>query len=108
MNNFKNFLEYTYPKMFSTDFIFRQQENIVDNQKCQAGFRPLCNKILLWIFFIRSENVLKTTHYKKLAPNALQFTYQNLKSCKPHEKQKDENARFVDEKLKTKSLMFFV
>ena len=35
-----------YPKMFSTDFIFRQQENLVDNQKCQAGFRPLCNKIL--------------------------------------------------------------
>ena len=35
-----------YPKMFSTDFIFRQQENLVDNQKCQAGFRPLFNKIL--------------------------------------------------------------
>ena len=35
-----------YPKMFSTDFIFKQQENFVDNQKCQAGFRPLCNKIL--------------------------------------------------------------
>ena len=32
--------------MFSTDFIFRQQENLVDNQKCQAGFRPQCNKIL--------------------------------------------------------------
>ena len=32
--------------MFSTDFIFRQQENFVDNQKCQAEFRPLCNKIL--------------------------------------------------------------
>ena len=31
--------------MFSTDFIFKQQENLVDNQKCQAGFRPLCNKI---------------------------------------------------------------
>ena len=32
--------------MFSTDFIFRQQDNLVDNQKCQAGFRPLCNKML--------------------------------------------------------------
>ena len=31
--------------MFSTDFIFRQQENLLDNQKSQAGFRPLCNKI---------------------------------------------------------------
>jgi hypothetical protein len=37
-----------YPKMFSTDFIFRKQENLVDNQKCQAGFRSLCNKILLF------------------------------------------------------------
>jgi hypothetical protein len=36
--------------MFSTDFIFRQQENLVDNQKCQAGFRLLCNKILLLHF----------------------------------------------------------
>jgi hypothetical protein len=36
--------------MFSTDFIFRQQENLVDNQKCWAGFRPLCNKILLLHF----------------------------------------------------------
>ena len=34
------------PKMFLADFIFRQQENQVDNQKCQAGFRPLCNKVL--------------------------------------------------------------
>ena len=33
--------------MFSTDFIFRQQENLVDNQKCQAGFRSLCNNILI-------------------------------------------------------------
>ena len=31
--------------MFSTEFIFRQQENLVDNQKFQAGFRPLSNKI---------------------------------------------------------------
>ena len=35
-----------YPKIFSIDFILRQQENLVDNQKCQAGFRPLGNKIL--------------------------------------------------------------
>ena len=35
--------------MFSTDSIFRKKENLVDNQKCQAGFRPLCNKILILI-----------------------------------------------------------
>ena len=29
---------------------------------------------------------LKSTQYKKLAPNALRFTYWNLKSCKTHEK----------------------
>ena len=34
--------------MFSAGFIFRQQENLVDNQKCQAGFRQLCNKILFF------------------------------------------------------------
>ena len=38
--------------MFSTDFIFRQQENLVDNQKCQAGFRQLCNEILLSKIFL--------------------------------------------------------
>ena len=39
--------------MFSTDFIFGQQENLVDNQKCQAGFRPLCNIILYMIFILQ-------------------------------------------------------
>ena len=33
--------------MFSTDFIFRQQKNLVHNQKCQTGFMPLCNKKLI-------------------------------------------------------------
>ena len=47
-----------YPKMFSTDFIFRQQENLVDNQKCQAGFRPLCNKILFLISNARQNSRL--------------------------------------------------
>ena len=47
--------------MFSTDFIFRQQENLVDNQKCQAGFRLLCNKILF--------------QYRKLKKKLLQFLY---------------------------------
>ena len=39
--------------MFSTDFIFRQQENLVDTQKCQAEFRSLCNKILLMGSFLK-------------------------------------------------------
>jgi hypothetical protein len=45
--------------MFSTDFIFRQQENLVDNQKCQAGFRPLCNKIL----FLSRWNLTKKSRF---------------------------------------------
>ena len=55
--------------------------------------------------------LLKLTQYKKLMPNALQFTYQNLKSISNHMKKqnkKHQNARSIDEKLKTKSLMFFV
>ena len=43
--------------MFSTDFIFRQQENLIDNQKCQAGFRPLCNKILLLLLKLSEDHV---------------------------------------------------
>ena len=41
--------------MFSTDFILWQQENLVDNQKCQAGFRPLCNKILVLGLFTATK-----------------------------------------------------
>ena len=47
--------------MFSTDFIFRQQENLVDNQKCQAGFRPLCNKIPFLYFLICLDHVRSKT-----------------------------------------------
>ena len=34
--------------MFSTDLFLGKQENLVENQKCQAGFRPLCNEILFF------------------------------------------------------------
>ena len=47
--------------MFLTDFIFRQQENLVDNQKCQAGFRPLCNKIPL--LFVKFKNFVTCTEF---------------------------------------------
>ena len=36
---------------------------------------------------------IKSTQYKKLVPNALRFTYQNLKSCKPHEKTKQKTSK---------------
>ena len=38
---------------------------------------------------------LKSTQYKKLAPNALQFTYQNMKSCKSNEKNETKNIRLL-------------
>ena len=51
--------------MFSTDFIFRQ-ENLVDNQKCQAGFRPLCNKILFQVGVpVREADCFKILHELK-------------------------------------------
>ena len=34
--------------------------------------------------------IIKSTQYKKLAQNALRFKYQNLKSCKQHEKTKQK------------------
>ena len=55
--------------MFSTDFIFRQQENFVDNQKCQAGFRPLCNKILYF-----SEKLRGMREHLCLKVKALEHT----------------------------------
>ena len=55
--------------MFSTDFIFRQQENLVDNQKSQAGFRPLRNKIL---FFTIMITFLQWSH-QKLDTKSIQF-----------------------------------
>ena len=38
---------------------------------------------------LRGLNFFNSTQYKTLAPNALRFTYQNLKFCKPHEKTKN-------------------
>ena len=64
--------------MFSTDFIFRQQENLVDNQKSQVGYRPLRNKILFLTFqnsclqtseifqLIESENLVQFNFYAKM------------------------------------------
>ena len=58
--------------MFSTDFIFRQQENLVDNQKCQAGFRPLCNKMLLKNLVQRCSKYLDDKQTR--VPAILDFT----------------------------------
>ena len=38
---------------------------------------------------------LKSTQYKKLAPNALLFTYKNWNSCKSHEKNETKNIRLL-------------
>ena len=51
--------------MFSTDFIFRQQENLFDNQKCQARFRPLFNKILM-LFFLKITDLMVEMNEKNI------------------------------------------
>ena len=38
---------------------------------------------------------VKSTQYKKLVPNALRFTHQNLKSCKSHEKNETKSIRLL-------------
>ena len=67
--------------MLSIDFIIRQQVNLVDNQKCPAGFRPLCNKILflcqklLESFYkiFSLMNIILGTQYPKKKSNAIWF-----------------------------------
>ena len=51
---------------------------------------------------------LKSTQYKKLAPNALQFTYWNLLKHMKKRNKNHQNDICIGEKLKTKGLMFFV
>ena len=41
----------------------------------------------------RPAKYLKSTRFKKFAPNALWFTYQNLKSYKPHEKTNQNTSK---------------
>ena len=42
---------------------------------------------------VLKNNYIKSTQFKELAPNALQFTYQNLKFGKPHEKTKQKTSK---------------
>ena len=63
--------------MFSTYFIFRQLENLVDNQKCQAGFRPLCNKIL---FSPNKKESTTFTFFKKNPTKTGLHLYSGIKS----------------------------
>ena len=52
--------------MSSTDFIFRQQENLVDNQKCQAGFRQQ-NTIEKWNLIFK-EKIFSLMYRSKIFP----------------------------------------
>ena len=70
--------------MFSTDFIFRQQENLVDNQKCQAGFRPLCNKIPLPVFYpISLKEFWKNSHIEDMSADFLRRFRNSLRQNSP-------------------------
>ena len=63
--------------MFSTDFIFRQQENFVDNQKCQAGFRQLCNKILFQDYEVKKALLGNSTN-QVIKPNTFVILQRTL------------------------------
>jgi len=52
-------------------------------------------------------NTVKSTHYKKLAAKCFAVDILKFEILKKQNK-KHQNARFIDEKLKNKSLMFFV
>ena len=49
--------------MLLTDFIFRQQENLVDNQKCQTGFRY---SIVAWKIYKYSRKFAGINRNRKL------------------------------------------
>ena len=57
------------------------------------------------------HHMLKSTQYKKLATNALRFTYQNLKPCKSHEEKWNKEHHILIFQFfinKSNILMFFV
>ena len=56
--------------------------------------KTLCNSNFLSLLILAFSQILKSTQYKKHAPNALRFTYLNLKSFKPHEKMKQKTSEF--------------
>ena len=73
-----------------SEFRRRWSENFVPWHSRSHGARiqvPLAfiNYIYRFLKLIPNQEsvvILKSTQYKKLAPNALRFTYENLKSCK--------------------------
>ena len=76
-----------------------QTHAIIKQKESHGGFVGT-----LWGF-------IKSTKYKKLAPNALRFTSWNLKSCKSHEKNVTKNIRllvFSFSSINLAFLMFFV
>ena len=50
------------------------------------------SKWIKMLLSLMQGELVKSTQYKKLAPNALRFTYLNSKSCKPHEKTKQKHV----------------
>ena len=57
--------------MFSTDFIFRQQENLVDNQKFQAGVISSGQRNLMKTY----HNEANTGGITKIASKILEINY---------------------------------
>ena len=56
----------------------------------------------------RFEVAVKSTQYKKLAPNVHIHKIWNLANHMKKQNKKHQNAKSIGEKLKSKGLMFFV
>ena len=57
---------------------------------------------------VLSQLAIKSTQYKKLVPNDLQFTYRNLKSCKSNEKNETKNIRLLFFSFSTLNLIILM
>ena len=77
-----------YDEFIGSRCVVRAEQIVAHNHNCSRG-KGFIRQIILGLAL-----ALKSTQYKKLVPNALRFTYQNLKSCKPHEKTKQKTSKY--------------
>ena len=91
--------------MFPIDFIFKQQENLVDNQKCQAGFRPLCKKIRpvemksykikTLVNLGKNENLVQVPQQQSNDINTAQISHNNQEQIPPPTKKRYGNFHSI-------------
>ena len=101
------YLEPTTSGLTVTVSLFTQIHPIgylVNNHSDQRKKREMVIKGMYLISLAARPSVLKSTQHKKLPPNALWFTYQNLKSWKPQEENKTKNIKMLNILVKKQCL----